>query len=134
MKSKSNLAVISLLLAIVLAGCSRKATSNANTDANTNNTNATATTQENGNLETEETADDSSTTPGDNSRSTGRNTRQAKSANGNSPTAKRSPEKETPLKPTEKRIRKQGERILRDSGGLIKEGEKRVRGILDGKP
>lgn len=136
---KSKLPLISSILiitAIALAGCSSKSSSN-NANSNTSNANTTTMTVENSNLEeTEETADDSSTSPSDTgNRSTGKTAREDKSANNNkTPSAKRSPEKEPTIKNTEKQIRKQSDRALKDAGGVIKEGERRVRDILNGRP
>lgn len=130
MRSKLTLIVFSVLLAIFLAGCSKKSTSNTNADANSDNTNTTVTTTEDSNMD--EPADDSTTAPDSNrTKNTGKNTGQTK--NGNAPPAKRTA-KEPPAQTAEKEIKKKGDRILRDSGGLIKEGERRVRGILNGRP
>ncbi|HEX8493234.1 MAG TPA: hypothetical protein VF658_10370 [Pyrinomonadaceae bacterium] len=131
MRSKLGLIVFSILLTIFLAGCSKQATSNNTANGNTENTNTTVTTTEDSN--TEEMADDSTTTSTDNrAKSTGKNTNGQRSANGNAP-AKRT-NKEPTVQTAEKEIKKKGDRILRDSGGLIKEGERRVRGILNGRP
>ena len=131
MRSKLSLIVYSILLAIFLVGCSKKSTSNTNADSNSDNTNTTVTTMEDSNTE-ETTADDTTTTStGNRAKNTGKNTGEQK--NGNAPPAKRAA-KEPPVQTAEKEIKKKGDRILRDSGGLIKEGERRVRGILNGRP
>lgn len=133
MKSKLSLVVISVLLSIFLAGCSKKSSSNTNANSNssvTANSNATVAPLEETRIE--ETADDSSTTTSK-TKGTGKNAREDKSANSNT-TTKRSPAKEPPVKSTEKVIRKQGDRALRDAGGLIKEGERQIRGVLNGRP
>lgn len=133
MRSKLALIVFSILLAILPAGCSKKSTSNTTANSNTDNTNTTVTTTEEST--TEETADDSSTTSTANrAKNTGKNTGGQKPSNDNAPTAKRNLPKEPTVKTTEKEIRKKGDRILRDSDELIKEGERRVRGILNGRP
>jgi hypothetical protein len=133
MRSKLALIVFGIVLAIFPAGCSKKTTSNATANSNTENTNTTVTTTEDSN--TEEMADDSSTpSTGNRAKNTGKNTGSQKPANDNAPTAKRNSSKEPPVKTTEKEIRKKGDRILRDSDDLIKEGERRVRGILNGRP
>jgi hypothetical protein len=137
MKSKSSLIIFSIMMAIALAGCSKKSSSNANANSNLSNSNTTATTElENGNNEeTQATTDDSSATPSTTkSRNTAKTTVVEKSVNANTTAIKRAPDKEPPLKSTEKQIRKQGDRALRDTGGLIREGERNVRGILNGRP
>ena len=132
MRSKLSLTVFSILLAIFVAGCSKKPSSNTTANSNTENSNTTVTTTEE--TTTEETADDSSTTSTANrAKNTGKNTGEPKSANGNSPSAKRA-SKEPTVKTAEKEIKKKGDRILRDSGEVIKEGERRVRDILNGRP
>ncbi len=137
MRTKLSLIVFSILLAIFMAGCSKKSTSNTNGNSNDGNSNVTATTTDDSNTAatTEESADVSpATSPGNRAKGAGKNTAGQKTANANDATARRSPAKNEPIKTTEKEIRKKGDRLLRDSGGLIKEGERRVRGILNGTP
>ena len=132
MKSKLSPVILStLLLMILLAGCSKKST-NANANSNSN-TNTTTSTLENSNLE--EMPDDSSTTtPTARDRNSGKTSSGEKTTNGAAPKSKPTPEKEPPVKSTEKQVKKQGDRALKDAGGLINEGERRVRGILNGRP
>jgi hypothetical protein len=136
MRSKLSLTVFSILLAIFLAGCSKKSTSNTN-NSNDANANATANTADDSNMT--ETAGDPSddspaTSPGNRAKGGSKNTAGQKTANANDTTARRPPAKNEPVKTAEKEIRKKGDRLLRDSGGMIKEGERRVRGILNGTP
>jgi hypothetical protein len=146
MKIKSSLAVISLGLAIVAAGCSQKSTSSANTDSTTSNTNATATApadaNDNTTLETKvKMADDSSTNPSEKSRTPGKMTKQEKTANANTPGVKRAPEKtmimkspEEGMQSTGKQMIKKGERVLLQPDGPVKEGQRKVMKIFTGKP
>jgi ABC-type Fe3+-hydroxamate transport system substrate-binding protein len=137
MRSKLSLIVFSILLAIFMAGCSKKSTSNTNSNSNDGNSNVTATTTDDSNTEatTNDPSDDSpDTSPRDRTKGAAKNTAGQKTANGNATTAKHSSTKDEPVKSTEKEIKKKGDRLLRDTGGVIKEGERRVRGILNGTP
>lgn len=134
MKSKLIPILFSVLLSIALVGCSGKSKSAANVNSANANTNPNANIAvENENANT--TTDEATAPPATNRAKTGgNNTRSEKPSETRTQTSKRPPEKEPPVQSTGKQIKKQGDRALREAGGLINEGERRVRGILNGRP